>query len=156
MSMAPKCRSVRDSGVTSATGKSDLQMLNELRFECPKNLLCGSLNINSITIKIHDLRETVHDNDLDYFVISETKLDNRLPNTQLTMSNYEIRARMDRDKYGGGLIEFVRKSLTYKRLRKYESLNIEVICSEVTLSNKNWAIFSTYRLPGYSSLLDFL
>ena len=42
-----------------------------------------------------------------------------------------------------------------KRLRKYESLNIEVICSEVTISNKNWVIFSIYRPPDYSNLLAF-
>ena len=46
-------RSVRDSGVASATGKSDLQMLHDLSF---KNLLCGYLNINSLRNKIHDLR----------------------------------------------------------------------------------------------------
>ena len=28
-------------------------------------------------------------------------------NAQLTVNNYEIRARRDRDKHGGGLIEFV-------------------------------------------------
>ena len=42
-----------------------------------------------------------------------------------------------------------------KRLRKYESLNIEVICSEVTISNKNWVIFSIYRPSDYSNLLAF-
>ena len=34
----------QDSGVASATGKSDLQMLHDLRFEYPKKLLCGYLN----------------------------------------------------------------------------------------------------------------
>ena len=42
-----------------------------------------------------------------------------------------------------------------KRLRKYESLNIEVICSEVTTSNKNWVIFSIHRPRDYSNLLAF-
>ena len=64
------------------------------------------------------------------------------PNVHSIIDNYEIRARSDRDKHGG-LIEFVRKALLYKKLRKYESLNIEVICSKVTISNKNWAIAST-------------
>ena len=45
---------------------------------------------------------------------------------------------------GGGLIEFVRKSL-----------NIEVIFSEVTISNKNWIIISIYIPPHYSNLLAF-
>ena len=33
----------RETAVASATGKSDLQMLNDLRFEYPKNLLCSYL-----------------------------------------------------------------------------------------------------------------
>ena len=41
--MVPQYRSVRDSGVASVTGKSNLQMLHDLRFEYPKNLLCGYL-----------------------------------------------------------------------------------------------------------------
>ena len=37
MIMVPQYRSVQDSGVASVTGKSDLQMLHDLRFEYPKN-----------------------------------------------------------------------------------------------------------------------
>ena len=44
----------------------------------------------------------------------------------------------------------VREGLICKRLRRYESLNIEVICSKVTISNKTWVIFSIYKLPNYS------
>ena len=153
--MIPKYRSARDSGVAGATGKSDLQMLHDLRFEYPKNLLCGYLNINSLRNKINDLRLILHNVPLDYFVIRETKLDKSFPNAQLTINNYKITLRRDRDKHGGGLIEFVRKGLICKRLRKYESLNVEVICSEVTISNKNWVIFSIYRPPHYSNLLAF-
>ena len=112
-------------------------MLHDLRFVYPKNLFCGYLKINSLGNKIHDLRLIIHDVPLNYFVISEAKLDNGFPNAELKINNYEIRARRDRDKHGGGLIEFVRKGLICKRLRKYESLNIEVICSEVIISNKS-------------------
>ena len=130
-------------------------MLHDLRFEYPKNLLCGYLNINSLGNKIHDLRVIIHGVTLDYFVISETKLDNSFPNAQLAMSNYGIRARRDRDKHGCSSIDFESKGLICKRLRKYELLNIEVICSEVTISNKNWVIFSIYRQLDYSNLLAF-
>ena len=145
--MVPQYRLVRDSGVASANGILDLQMLHDLRFEYPKNFLCGYLNINSLRNKIHDLRLIIHDVPIDYFVISEIKLDNSFPNEQLTINNYKIRARKDRDKHGRGVIEFVSKGLICKRLGKYESLSIEVICSEVTISNKNWVIFSMCRPP---------
>ena len=106
--MVPQYRPVRDSGVASTTDQSDLQMLHDLRFDYPKNLLYGSLNINSLRNKVP----------IDYFVISETKLENSFPNAQLTFNNYEIRVRRDRDKHRGGLIGFVKKGIIFKKLRK--------------------------------------
>ena len=79
-------------------------MLHDLRFEPPKNLLCGYLNINSLRNKAQDLRLIIYDVPLEYFVRRKTKLENSFPNAQLTINNYEIRARRDRDKHGGGLI----------------------------------------------------
>ena len=46
---------------------------------------------------------------LDYFVISETKLDGSLPSAQFHINGYKVRARRYRDKSGGGLIEFVKE-----------------------------------------------
>ena len=63
-------------------------------------------------------------------------LQNCVDKTQLTVRNYQIRATRGRGKYRGDLIEFVRKGFTCKRPRKNESLNTEVICPEVTISNK--------------------
>ena len=54
--MVPQYRPVGDSCVASANGKSDLQMLHDLRFDYPKNLLCGYVNVNSLRIKIHDFK----------------------------------------------------------------------------------------------------
>ena len=42
---------------------------------------------------------------LDYFVISETKLDSSFPSAQFHIGDYEIRNRWDREKSGCGLIE---------------------------------------------------
>ena len=98
------------------TGKLDLQMLHDFRLDYPKKLLCGYLNIHSLSNKNNNLRVIINDVPLDYSVISKTKLEN--PNALLTMSNYEIWSRRDRDKHGGGLIEFVKKGLICKRTWK--------------------------------------
>ena len=50
----------------------------------------------------------------DYLVISKTKLDDSFPSAQFNLPNYEIRARRDRDKNGGGLIEFVKTGVICK------------------------------------------
>ena len=101
--MVPKYRLARCFGVAGSTGKSDLQMLHDLRLEYWKKLLRGYLNINSLRNNLHDLRLIIHV-PIDYFVISETKLDNSFPNAQLTINNYDISANRDRDKQWGGLI----------------------------------------------------
>ena len=66
----PQYRLVRDSGVASATGKSDLQMLLDLRFDYPKKVLCGYLNRSSPKNKIYDLRLIIYDVPVDDLVIS--------------------------------------------------------------------------------------
>ena len=92
---------------------------------------------------------------LDYFVISETKLDESFPSAQFNISKYEIRNRRDRNKNGGGLIEFVRKGFITKRLKDYETQICETICSEFTVSKKKWICFSVYRPPSYNNLIIF-
>ena len=49
------------------------------------------------------------------------------------MPDHEIRARHDRHKNGGGLIEFVEKGLICKRLKNFETSRSECICSEITI-----------------------
>ena len=87
---------------------------------------------------------------LDYFVVSETKIDSSFPSAQFRINGYEVRAQRDRDKTGGGVIEFVRKGFICKRLRKLEPKFSEFICSEFTISNKNWICFSVYRPPTHN------
>ena len=88
---------------------SDRQILSKLRLKYPRNPLIGYININSLRNKIIGVREMIGRLQLDYFVISETKLDSSFPSAQFHVGDYEIRNRRDRYKSGGGLIEFVKK-----------------------------------------------
>ena len=126
---------------------------NKLKY--PIKPLIGYLNINSLRNKIIDVREVIGKLSLDYFVISETKLDERFLSAQFNISNYEIRNQRDRDKNGGGLIEFVRKGFITKRLKDYETQICETICSEFTISKRKWICFSVYRPPSYNNLIIF-
>ena len=129
--------------------------MSKNRVKYPTNPLIGYLNINSLRNKIIDVREVIGKVSLDYLVISETKLDESFPSAQFNISNYEIRNRRDRDKNGGGLIEFVRKGFITKRLKDYETQICETICSEFTVSKKKWICFSVYRPPSYNNLIIF-
>ena len=81
--------------------------MHELRLKYLRNLPIGYLNINSLRNKITDLREIISYLQLDYFVLSETKINDSFPSAQLDMSGYETKARKDRAGMGGGIIEYV-------------------------------------------------
>ena len=77
------------------------QILKDGILSSPKNPVIADLNLNSVKNKINDLRILIQNIPLDYFVLSETKLDKSFPTAQFDIPGYEIRARKDRNKYGG-------------------------------------------------------
>ena len=116
--------------------ETGLQRLQEDRLKHRKNLLIGYLNINSLRNKITDLRVIMKTLSLNYLILCETKIDESFPTSQFNIEGYEIRARRDRDKFGGGgLIEFVLRGIICKRLRDYKPKYSECLCSELTFTN---------------------
>ena len=89
---------------------------------------------------------------LDYIVISELKLDDSFPSAPFAIENYEIRARRDRDGHGGGLIKFVKRSIICKKVNHYETVVLESICSEITISRNKWFCTCIYRPPNFNNL----
>ena len=82
-------------------------MLQNYRLKFLHNSLIAYLNINSLRNKVLDLGEILKDFPLDYLVISDTKLDESFSYVQFKLNRYEVRARRDRHKHGGGLIELL-------------------------------------------------
>ena len=62
------------------------------------------------------MRIILQDLQLNYIVLSETKLEKSFPTSRFQLSGYEIRVRKDQNKHGGGLLEFVKKGLLCNRL----------------------------------------
>ena len=54
-----------------------------------------------------------------------------------------------------GLIVFTKRDLITKQMKDLESTEIEVICSELTLAERKWVIFSVYRPPRSVNLANF-
>ena len=101
----------------SKSSAADLELLQNDRLKFLHNPLIAYLDINSLRNKVIDLGEILKDLPLDYLVISETKLDESFPNYQFKLNGYEVRARRNRHKHGGGLIQFVRQSFICKKLK---------------------------------------
>ena len=107
----------------------------------------GLLNINSLTKHIDELRIFVADKPFDVLAINETKLDETISDEQISLAEYSC-LRKDRNKHGGGVCLFIRKSITHSRQFKTESENLEMLSIEVKNKNcKPFLITTWYRPP---------
>ena len=88
--------------------------------------MIGYLNTNSLRNKISDASDLISFLQLDYFVLSETKLDSSFSSPLFELSEYEVKRRRDRDKHRGGLIEYVKKGLIGQRLTGFETFFIGI------------------------------
>ena len=102
------------------------------------------MNIKSIRNKIISLRELVNKAPIDILCTDETKIDESFPDSQFFIENYQF-PPYRRD----GKIVYVRQGLISKRLKSFESKNIEAICIELTISKKKWCILFAYRPPNF-------
>ena len=87
----------------------------ENRLKHPQNPLIRYQNIYSLRNKIVDAREVFEKHQLDYFVLSETRLNDSFLSAQFYIENFEIRNRWEKDNNGSVLIEFVRKGFIAKK-----------------------------------------
>ena len=133
-----------------------LDELKDLKNKNLKNHFLAYLNINHLCNKIVDLRSMLKVVDLQYISISETKLDASFPNSQFKIEGYHFPPfRRDRNSHGGGLMVFIKNDIIVTRVTEYRPLEIECICTKITISKKHWLIFSIYR-PPKSNLENFI
>ena len=127
-----------------------LQKLESFKKQHSNHQFLAYLNINSLRNKIVDLKQVLTKVDLEILVIAETKLDESFPNSQFAVDGYYSpgQLRRDRNEYGGGLMLFVKQGIPAKRIKTLESEDIEVICLEVNIEKRKWAIFNIYRPLG--------
>ena len=130
----------------------DIGEIFELRTKNLNNPFIGFLNINSLRNKITDLRLIMERCLPDILVIEETKLNSDFKTETFLINNYQKPIRRDRNEFGGGLMQFVRKGVLCNRVLTFEGPSIELICSELTVCKKKWIIFSIYRPPDAANL----
>ena len=79
------------------------------RIKNPNNPLISFLNINSLRNKITDLRYVMERCLPDIMVIEETKLSSEFKTESFLINNYQKPIRRNRNAFGGGLMQFIRK-----------------------------------------------
>ena len=98
------------SSETESGTNSAYDVLREIRVKNVNKVVIGSLNINSFASKFMQLREIIGKN-LDILTIQETKLDPSFPSEQFALEGYSKPYRLDRNRYGGGVLIYVREDI---------------------------------------------
>ena len=98
-------------------------------------LLFAHININSIRNKFDQLVAGIKNN-IDVFMISETKLDNSFPKIQFHFDGY---CRLDRNEHGGGILVYVREDIPSKLIPMQNSL-IKGLFIELNLRSTKWLL----------------
>ena len=91
-------------------------MLKEMKAQLSDKLILGHLNVNWIRKKFEALTFII-DNNIDMFLISETKLDDSFPSAQFLIKGFSAPYRVDRNSKGGGLLFYIREDIPSKILR---------------------------------------
>ena len=93
--------------------------------------------------KFELIKNSIKDN-IDIFMISETKLDDSFPLGQFLIEGFTL-YRRDRDRKGGGIMFFVREDIPSKIVFKSNNTVFEGIAIEINLRKQKWLICFSYN-----------
>ena len=131
--------------ILNNTNQNCLLKTKSFRFENPKNVIVGHLNINSIRHKFELLKPFIY-NAFDKFLVSENRIDSSFPNIQFHLAGYRM-FRHDRDSFGGGLCMYVNESVPVKQLNSHKDES-ETLFLEINLRSKKSLMGDIYKHPG--------
>ena len=104
------------------------------------------LHENNATSSTHLTALTASDHDIDIIGLSETRLDETISDSEVSISGYKI-FRNDRDVNGGGVAIYVKASLLEPTV-KIKSKNLELISLEIAPQHaKPFLVVCWYRPP---------
>ena len=122
-------------------------LLKNQKLENTNRLILEHLNINSIVGKFDHLK-VLMENNIDILVLTESKIDPSFPNAQFRIDRFSAPVRLDRNRFGGGVLIYVREDIPCKQLTKrILPDNIEGIFVEINLRKTKWFLFGGYRPP---------
>ena len=119
------------------------KILKDIRVKNVNRIIIGTLNINSLAGKFEQLKLIIG-NYLDIFVIQETKLDASYPDAQFVIPGYSKPYRLDRNRFGGGVMIYVREDIPSRPLHKHKfKKEIEGLFVEINLRKTKLLFFGT-------------
>ena len=111
----------------------------------PQQIIIGHLNINSIRKKF-DIMKPMPLEDIDIFMVTETKLDDSFPVSQFNVEDFSAPFRLDRNKNGEGIILYIRSYIIASKLTSFTFPNdVETFFIEINLKGNKWLICCSYN-----------
>ena len=124
--------------------------LKEVRLKNLNRIILAHLNINSLRNKF----DALVSGNVDVLVLSETKIDESFPKGQFKVPGFCTPFRLDRDRFGGGILVYVQENLPAKLLSS-ETKTIEGIFIELNFRKKKWLLSCSYN-PSKSNIISHL
>ena len=117
-----------------------------------KNFKIVHYNINSILApgKIGQLSDICQLIKIDVLIISESKLDQTIPNNLLKISGYHEPLRHDRainGRHGGGVLMYISENLAFQQKHEFQSDLFSHIWADIRINGKMFTVNGLYRPP---------
>ena len=132
-----------------------MRELKSLRQINLNRVIIAHININSLANKFDQLKLLVQTN-IDILIVGETKLDDTFPTNQFSINGFSKPYRMDRNRFGGGIMIFIREDIPSKLMSNHTFPNdIESLLIEINLKKSTFLLLGGYRPPRQSDTYSF-
>ena len=112
-----------------------------------KGLKIASLNVNSLLKHIDEIRHLLFKFPFDIFAINESKIDDSITDGEISISGFNL-IRNDRSRAGGGVVLYIRESLSYVDRNDLVPDRLEMLCAEINRPfSKSLFVCTWYRPP---------
>ena len=120
------------------------------------NFIIVHYNINSILApnRIEELTDVCQTLNIDILILSESKVDQNIPNNLITIPGYHEPLRHDRNingRHGGGVLMYIAEHLPFQHRTELQNNNYQHIWADVRINNNLISINGLYRPPNESA-----
>ena len=107
--------------------------LHQFRINNLSRIIFGKINIKSIRNRFEQLIY-IAKSEIDILVVSETKLDDTFPTSQVLMQGYSTPFRKKQSSKGGGILSYFREDISGKIIKTETDAYYEVFFVEINLN----------------------
>ena len=126
-------------------GQSGIKKDSQLGFR--KGMAIATLNIYRLTTHIDELRLVMEEKNIHILAINETKLDELMPASLVSVDGYSLE-REDRNFFGGGVAIYIKNTINYEVIKNIPETTLEILCIKILPKQAEpFVIVSWYRPP---------